>query len=62
MSKSNIEYIVEAIIKESENIPNKDPIVRIHNVMMKVNRMLFDEMININLAKREEKNEIIKKN
>jgi len=52
-TKSNVEYIAEAIIEESKNIPNPDPIIRIHNVMMKVNRILFEEMMKIRLERKE---------
>ena len=51
-TKSNIEYIAEAIIEESNTVPNPDPVIRIHNIMMKVNRILFDKMIKIKLAKK----------
>ena len=51
-TKLNIEYIAEAIIEESNIIPNPDPVIRIHNIMMKVNRILFDKMINIKLERK----------
>jgi len=56
-TKSNIEYIAEAIIEESNSIPNPDQVIRIHNIMMKVNRILFDKMIKIKLEERKKKGE-----